>query len=257
MSTVVENPTASLASNETSIESADQAQISIPMSAPAPTTTVQTPASTNDPAGAAAATASSNSPATPNNTSTGTPTKGSAAATSGNNNTSAHPTNTNTSSAQTTPSKNSFVMVKLDYQCVPFVSLQFLFHSNVSYSDRMRLIEEFKAKLNEFRTAVALPPPPPPITSSLASPSVVPSSTAGINTTNASSLLLTPTSSIYTTQQSAVAAFAQHRQSSIINLSFDEQNQLTAKSLNSSVIQAVNIGFEHAFRTQKLVYNRL
>lgn len=59
---------------------------------------------------------------------------------------------TSTAPASASPlTKNSFVMIKVDYRCVPYVSLQFLFHSNVSYSDRTRLIENFKCRINEFR----------------------------------------------------------------------------------------------------------
>ena len=42
---------------------------------------------------------------------------------------------------------NSFVIIKLDTQHVPYVSLQFIFHSSISYYDRMQLLDKFKAKM--------------------------------------------------------------------------------------------------------------
>lgn len=41
----------------------------------------------------------------------------------------------------------SFVIIKLDTSFVPYVSLQYLFHSSINYLDRMRLIQKFKEKL--------------------------------------------------------------------------------------------------------------
>lgn len=49
--------------------------------------------------------------------------------------------------SQQEQSNESFVIVKLDTSCIPYVTLQYLFHSNVNYLDRMRLIQKFKEKL--------------------------------------------------------------------------------------------------------------
>lgn len=45
------------------------------------------------------------------------------------------------------PSNTSFVLIKIEKQHVPFVSLKFLFHSSISYLDRMRMLLKFKEKL--------------------------------------------------------------------------------------------------------------
>ncbi|CAF0823180.1 unnamed protein product [Brachionus calyciflorus] len=46
--------------------------------------------------------------------------------------------------------KNSFVICIVYEQYTPYTSLQFLFNSNISHSDRMRLIKSFKDKLSEL-----------------------------------------------------------------------------------------------------------
>lgn len=158
------------------------------------------PTSTNDPA-------ASTSPATPNNSSTSK--------------------QANSSCSSSNVSKNSFVMIKLDCQYIPCVSLQFLFHSNVSYLDRTRLLEQFKGKLNEFNSC---------------SKNNIPSPNANNSSNNTA--LQTPTSS-YLTQQQQGAMFVQQKSvnnSSLINLSFDEsQQQLLPKNLTAAIYQSSNI----------------
>jgi hypothetical protein len=47
-------------------------------------------------------------------------------------------------------SNNSFVIIRLETQHVPYVSIQFCFHSSINYHDRIRLLEIFNAKLREL-----------------------------------------------------------------------------------------------------------
>jgi len=47
-----------------------------------------------------------------------------------------------------TAANTSFVLVKVEKQHVPFVTLQFIFHSSISYLDRMRMLQKFKEKLS-------------------------------------------------------------------------------------------------------------
>ncbi|RNA15440.1 hypothetical protein BpHYR1_032625, partial [Brachionus plicatilis] len=47
-------------------------------------------------------------------------------------------------------SKNSFVICIVSDQYAPFVSLQFLFHSNIYFIDRMRILESFKDMLRSL-----------------------------------------------------------------------------------------------------------
>lgn len=138
-----------------------------------------------------------------------------------------------TTSFTSASSKNSFVMIRLDYQTVPYVSLQFLFHSNISYSDRISLIESFKNELKDFNQGVSQIASQGLNNSLVVSPNLNPTNR---NSNANTSLLLTPTSSIYTTQQSAAAAFSYHKQSNasvISNISFDDTQQPHSKDLAS------------------------
>ena len=45
---------------------------------------------------------------------------------------------------------NSFVIIKLETQQVPFVSIQFIFHSSINYHDRIRLLEVFNEKIRDL-----------------------------------------------------------------------------------------------------------
>lgn len=107
--------------------------------------------------------------------------------------------------------------------------------------DRTRIVEKFKSKINEFK---CVPPLIINNNSSMAASPNLPS------VATANSLLLTPTSSIYSNVQSAAAVFA-HRPSNVINLSFDENQQLqqTQRNLNSSSIQSakMDIKFDDSF----------
>ena len=47
-------------------------------------------------------------------------------------------------------SNNSFVIIKLETQHLPYVSLQFIFHNSINYYDRIRLMEKFKDKLRDL-----------------------------------------------------------------------------------------------------------
>ena len=53
----------------------------------------------------------------------------------------------NDSNISRSPSNTSFVLIKVEPQHVPFLSLQFLFQSSISYLDRMRILQKFKEKL--------------------------------------------------------------------------------------------------------------
>ncbi len=81
----------------------------------------------------------------------------------------------------------SFVLIKIDTTFVPYVSLQYLFHSSISYSERMRLIQKLKEQLKVLNlnnlesdsvssiqssnfTGIATPPAPPLLTPSITSP---------------------------------------------------------------------------------------
>ena len=68
---------------------------------------------------------------------------------------------------------SSFVLIKIETQHVPFVSLQFLFHASISYWDRMLIVQRFKEKLcalnlknissnTESPSSTPMPPPPAP-----------------------------------------------------------------------------------------------
>lgn len=65
------------------------------------------------------------------------------------------PVDQNTSTASSsgpnlTSLNTSFVILITNEQYTPYVSLQFLFHSNISYLDRVRLLEKFREKLREL-----------------------------------------------------------------------------------------------------------
>jgi hypothetical protein len=93
--------------------------------------------------------------------------------------------------------KDSFVLVRLEAQNVPCVALQFLFHSKISYLDRISLIEKLKEKLCgglAFKTHSTSP------SSSLSSVSAV-SSASLVATSRSSSGIssLTSTQPLYNT----------------------------------------------------------
>lgn len=57
---------------------------------------------------------------------------------------------TNSVNSNNLANKNSFLICILSDQYSPFVSLQFLFQSNIFYIDRMRILESFKNMLKNF-----------------------------------------------------------------------------------------------------------
>lgn len=65
------------------------------------------------------------------------------------------PTSTTTASSQI----NSYVILRMDSHYVPYISIELLFHSSATYSDRMQLINSLKEKLFDlsFKSPIAAP----------------------------------------------------------------------------------------------------
>jgi len=60
----------------------------------------------------------------------------------------AKPSKSDSNNGAKTNTNTSFVLVQVNKQYAPFVTLKFIFHSSISYLDRMRMLQKFKEKLS-------------------------------------------------------------------------------------------------------------